>query len=373
MGRNHWDSGVILPSRAPTAQSPSHHLGQRWSPDHLRLHRHLLHHPGLLPQGATLLLAVSGGQDSMAMLALLLDLQRLHHWSLQLWHGDHRWRPDSTSQAAELERWITALGLTLHIDTWQPPARLQSEVAARQWRYGQLEARARSLGSSHVVTAHTASDRAETLLLHLARGSHRRGLASLRSQRPLACADDANTSPLVLARPLLPFSRADTGRLCAQLELPVWQDASNFDLRYSRNRIRAEVVPVLEELHPGAAQRISSQAERLADEVECRDELVDLTLQALASSGSSCEAGQIAPVLRRRELVFLASANQRQLLHRWLERLTGQALPARQLEELLLRLQIGRAPGKAALRAGWQLQWDRCTLWLNHSPAPPPQ
>ena len=76
--------------------------GPRWSPDHLRLHRHLRRHPELLPEGATLLLAVSGGQDSMAMLALLLDLQRLHQWHLQLWHGDHRWRPESGRQAAEL-------------------------------------------------------------------------------------------------------------------------------------------------------------------------------------------------------------------------------------------------------------------------------
>jgi len=342
---------VILPS------------GPRWSPDHLRLHRQLRRHPELLPAGATLLLAVSGGQDSMAMLALLHDLQRLHHWRLLLWHGDHRWRPESSRQAAELAAWTAAQGLTLHIDRWeQPPAAPNataqpSEDAARAWRYGQLEARARQLGASHVVTAHTASDRAETLLLHLARGSHRRGLASLRRLRPLA----DGPSPLLLARPLLTFSRSDTGRLCAQLDLPVWHDPSNNDRRYSRNRIRAEVLPVLEALHPGAAARISAQAERLVDEVDSGSELVDLALQALGSTS----APQATPALQRRLLVALTPANQRQLLHRWLEHHTGQVLAARPLEDLRQRLQSDQAPGSAQLGAGWQLRWDRPTLWLD--------
>ena len=357
---------MILPSRGPTAQAPTHQPVPRWGPDHLRLHRHLLRHPELLPAGATLLLALSGGQDSMALLALLHDLGRLHHWSLQLWHGDHRWRPDSSNQAAELERWTAGLGLSLHIDTWEPAATRndlnpRSEAGARQWRYGQLEARARALGASHVVTAHTASDRAETLLLHLARGSHRRGLASLRRLRCLSPGAQ-DTAPILLSRPLLTFSRADTTRLCSELELPVWIDPSNSNRRFSRNRIRAEVLPVLEELHPGACQRISAQAERLVDEVECRDALVDLALQALGASGREL-------ALRRPELVQQAPATQRQLLHRWLERVTGQVLEARQLEELLPRLQAGQPPGTTALRAGWQLHWERCTLWLHPTPA----
>jgi len=361
---------VILPSRGPTAQAPTHQPGQRWGPDHLRLHRHLLRHPELLPAGATLLLALSGGQDSMALLALLHDLGRLHHWSLQLWHGDHRWRPDSSHQAAELERWTAALGLELHIDTWEPAATRsdpnpRSEAGARQWRYGQLEARARTLGASHVVTAHTASDRAETLLLHLARGSHRRGLASLRRQRPLSPGAE-DTAPILLSRPLLTFSRADTARLCSELELPVWIDPSNSDRRFSRNRIRAEALPVLEELHPGAAQRISALAERLVEEVNDRDALVDLALQALDAGGPN-------QALQRPELVRQAPATQRQLLHRWLERFSGQTLTARQLEDLLPRLQAGQPPGTTALRTGWQLRWDRCTLWLNAPPSPPAQ
>ena len=153
------------------------------------------------------------------------------------------------------------------------------------------------------------------------------------------------------------------------MNLPVWHDPSNTDRRYSRNRIRAEVVPVLEELHPGAAQRISSQAERLVEEVNSRDELVNLALQTLRTVSSH----DATPGLQRQELGDLAVANQRQLLHQWLEQSTRLALPARQLEELLRRLQPGHPPGQADLGAGWQLRWDRCTVWLHHPAAHLPQ
>ena len=302
----------------------------------------------------------------MALLALLRDLQRLHHWPLHLWHGDHRWRPESGQVAAELAGWCSDQGLKLHVSAWLRPLAATSEADARHWRYGQLAEQARSLGVGHVVTAHTASDRAETLLLHLARGSHRRGLASLRSLRPLST---DISEPIALARPLLPFSRADTARLCQQLKLPLWQDPSNTDRRYSRNRIRSEVVPVLEELHPGAAQRISALAERLVEEVESSNELVNLALQTLKTVASH----GAAPGLQRQELGGLAVANQRQLLHHWLEQGTSLSLPARQLEELLRRLQPGHPPGQADLGAGWQLRWDRCTLWLHPPAAQLPQ
>ena len=103
--------------------------------------------------------------------------------------------------------------------------------------------------------------------------------------------------------------------------------------------------------------------------MESSDELVNLALQTLKTVGSH----DAAPGLLRQELGGLAVANQRQLLHHWLEQGTRLALPARQLEELLRRLQPGHPPGQADLGAGWQLRWDRCTLWLHHPAAHLPQ
>lgn len=337
------------------SDSPTQHLAQRWSRHHLRLHRWLLQRPELLPDGASLLVAVSGGQDSMALVGLLQDLQRLHHWRLQLWHGDHQLRVNASEQAGELARWAAQQGLPLQIGIWQEPQ--PAEAAARTWRYAALAAAADHCGASHVVTGHTASDRAETLLLQLARGSHRRGLASLRPQRPL-------TAELTLVRPLLLFSRRETGQIHAQLGLPLWPDASNEEPRYSRNRLRQEVLPVLEQLHPGASRRISGVAERLAQEEESQQELMGLALAGLLA-----ETPAPALALRRRALVALAPANQRRLLQHWLGRQGLNNLPAQQIDVLLGRMASGRGPGSSDLREGLRLQWDRQHLWLHQANA----
>ena len=104
-----------------------------WSRFHLRLHRLLLRRPQLLPQHATLLLAVSGGQDSMALVGLLRDLQRLHHWRLLLWHGDHGWRPESAQQASALRLQLTLGSLFLMFTGCElllPESGLPAAVAA---------------------------------------------------------------------------------------------------------------------------------------------------------------------------------------------------------------------------------------------------
>ena len=155
-----------------------------WTSWHHHLHGRLSRQPALLPDGTKLLLALSGGQDSMALLALLQGLQPKHRWTLRLWHGDHGWHPGSTAIANELQQWCTTQGLDLQVE--QAPQDLaRTEAAARRWRYDALEQRARSIGAD-VVTGHTASDRAETLLLQIARGSDLAGLTALRPVRPLS-------------------------------------------------------------------------------------------------------------------------------------------------------------------------------------------
>ncbi|MEB3331616.1 MAG: tRNA lysidine(34) synthetase TilS [Synechococcaceae cyanobacterium] len=333
-----------------------------WSPHHLRLHRQLLADPLLLPRGEGLLLAVSGGQDSIALTALLQDLRRLHGWRLWLWHGDHRWRAESDRQASELAAWAETRQLPLSIDTWQQP--IAAEAAAREWRYRCLAAAALRLGASHVVTGHTASDRAETALLNLARGSHRRGLASLGARRPLGRSD------LLLVRPMLVFTRDETAAICRALELPVWQDPSNADPRFSRNRIRREVMPVLQALHPGAERRISALAERLAAEEQGQSELLELALLPLRRPAPNRSAAPAGGGLDRRGLLRLQRANQGLLLQHWLRQATQRPLSARQLEALLARLPSLTGSCRQQLAGGWQLRWRHSTLWVQHDTSP---
>ncbi|NDD69844.1 MAG: tRNA lysidine(34) synthetase TilS, partial [Synechococcaceae bacterium WB9_4xC_028] len=163
-----------------------------WTPWHDRLHCRLLAQPAMLPRGSRLLLALSGGQDSMALLALLRGLQPLHHWQLHLWHGDHSWHAGSSQIAQELQTWCSAQGLDLAVGRAALENPERSEAAARAWRYGALAAEAERLSGLYphppcriVISAHTASDRAETLLLQLARGSDLAGLGSQRHSRRL--------------------------------------------------------------------------------------------------------------------------------------------------------------------------------------------
>ncbi|MEB3335669.1 MAG: tRNA lysidine(34) synthetase TilS [Cyanobacteriota bacterium] len=332
---------MILPSDAA-------HPPRRWGPDQDKLHRHLLRHPSLLPQGAQLLVAVSGGQDSMALTGLLIDLRPLHGWDLNLWHGEHGWRPEAAAQSQALATWAAGRGLPLQREEARPIP--ETEAAARRWRYGCLRRQALALGCRHVLTGHTGSDRAETLLLHLARGCHRRGLASLRASRPLA-------DGLRLVRPLLPFSREDTARFCAEQGLPVWIDASNEDRRFSRNRLRAEVFPVLEELHPGATTRMAAMAERLAQEEEQAEELVAMAVDSLTAPAKS-ELGEGENGLVRPNLLALQPANQGRVLQSWLRRHWGANLAATDMELLLSRMRVRHQSGRQDLAHGWHLRWD---------------
>jgi tRNA(Ile)-lysidine synthase len=292
----------------------------------------------------------------MALVGLLLALQPQHGWRLLLWHGDHRWRADSTAQAQGLQAWARSRELPLLLDSWErSPEQRPSEASARSWRYGRLVQRARQLACRRVVTGHTASDRAETLLLHLARGSHRRGLASLGRSRLLA-------PGVELVRPLLGFCRSDTGRICSDLDLPLWLDSSNQESHFSRNRVRQQVMPVLESLHPGAARRMARSAQQLAEAELAQEELLRLALKDLEIQPP---AGGLEPALDRRKLEPLQRANQGQLIQAWLERVGGRRCAGRILDGVLDRLEERGSAGRVDLGDGWRLHWRPPTLWLS--------
>ena len=310
-----------------------------WTSWHHQLHIRLRQKLQLLPAGARLLLAISGGQDSMALLGLLLELQHQHRWTLQLWHGDHGWHASSTTVATELQEWCSRQDLKLELQ--RAPAELaRTEAAARRWRYDTLEQLARSSGAD-VVTGHTASDRAETMLLQVARGSDLAGLTTLRPVRPLS-ADGPQ-----LRRPLLGFSRADTAAICRDLTLPVWEDPSNQSASFARNRIRHEVLPVLEALHPGCSRRMAEQAERLSQLQDTQTELSALVLEQLQNGDG----------LNRRQIGTLSSATRRQLLAQWLQIQGVPAIDAAQLDQLSTKLATGAPGGSSHLPGGWQLHW----------------
>ena len=286
-----------------------------WSPLHAQLHQTLRSHrvpresslhpmpTGLLPQQARLLVAVSGGQDSQCLLRLLVDLQTQWQWQLHTIHGNHRWREDADANAHFVAQWAAELGLS-HTEkvTTQP---LASEAAARTWRYQMLAETAIALDCTHVVTGHTASDRAETLLFNLVRGSGLDGLQALTWWRSLT----PETPHIALVRPLLEITREQTGKFCQDFHLPIWEDETNRDRTFRRNRLRLDVLPTLRtHFNPQVDATLAQTAEILSAEVTY--------LQAAANRVyAQCVVGE---QVQRRSLRTEPLALQRRVIRQWL-------------------------------------------------------
>ena len=230
-----------------------------WTPLHTKLHK-TLRKRSLLPARSRVLVAVSGGQDSLCLGKLLLDLSQKWHWQLAIAHCDHQWSTD---------RGIAAR-VTQVAQSWQLPFYLKSaddelaetEAAARKWRYRALIEVAESEGFDYIVTGHTKSDRAETLLYNLIRGAGADGLAALTWKRPL-------TPNIDLVRPILSVYRYETLEFCQQFALPVWFDVVNESDRYARNRIRQELIPYLQDrFNPQVENSLAQTAEILRSDIE---------------------------------------------------------------------------------------------------------
>ncbi len=274
-----------------------------WTPLHDRLHRTLKERT-LLKKGDRALVAVSGGQDSLCLIKLFLDLQPKWNWHLAIVHCDHRWRSDSQQNAA----FVASLA-----HTWQVPFYLEtasqvpvSEAEARQWRYECFTKIAQMDGFNTIVTGHTASDRAETLLYNLMRGSGADGLQALSWNRLLA-------PTLSLVRPLLDVTRVETAQFCQDSDLQIWEDTTNQDLTYARNRIRQELIPYLQaHFNPQVEQTLAQTAELLVAEVEY--------LEAIASKLREKAMGADGLALNRSLLHSVPLAIQRRVVRQFLQK-----------------------------------------------------
>jgi tRNA(Ile)-lysidine synthase len=230
-----------------------------WTPLHAKIHR-TIKSRNLFKQNERLLVAVSGGQDSLCLIKLLLDLQPKWCWHLSIAHCDHRWRDDSQANANHVENLAKNWGLDFYLEIAQKL--VKTEAAARDWRYQALNSIAQQYNYKYIITGHTASDRAETLIYNLMRGTGADGLQALTWQRPLS-------EKITLVRPLLEITRKETGQFCRDFQLPIWEDSTNQDLKYARNRIRRELIPYLQaNFNPKIESALAQTAELLQADVE---------------------------------------------------------------------------------------------------------
>ncbi len=318
-----------------------------WTPLHACLQQ-TLRQRWLLPEGARILVAVSGGQDSLCLLALLRDLQPKWLWHLAVGHCDHRWETDAgiADRVAAIARdWQLPFYASVAAEPVPP-----NEAAARHWRYQALGDLAAAAECARVAVAHTRTDRAETLLYNLIRGSGTDGLPALGWQRELA----ADTC---LVRPLLEVTRQQTAAFCQQRQLPVWEDAANADLRFARNRLRAEVFPYLKEnFNPNVETAIAQAAEILqADRDYLQEVSADLAARAICPLPPEERQFQGSQI-DRRLLGRAPLALQRRVLRRFLQQYGNRAPTFAQIEQLVGLLSApnrSRTSSLAALGGAW--------------------
>lgn len=230
-----------------------------WTTLHAALHRTIRARNLLVPQ-QHLLIAVSGGQDSLCLLKLLLDLQSKWQWRLGVAHCNHCWRQDSTANANHVEKLVNNYSIPFYLETAEKC--VNTEATARDWRYQILTKIALQNNYTCIITGHTASDRAETLLYNLMRGTGADGLQALTWRRQLA-------DNLQLVRPLLEVTRSQTAQFCQDFDLKIWEDSTNNDLKYARNRIRKELLPYLHQnFNPQVESNLAQTAELLQADVE---------------------------------------------------------------------------------------------------------
>ena len=223
-------------------------------PTLITLVRAALREHSLAPRGCTVLVAVSGGADSMALLHVLAGLRRRLAFGLFAHGVDHGLRPES---AAELD---LANGFARSQDV--PFARTRVivdpggnvQARARTQRWNALRQAAARVGADRIATGHHADDRAETLLMRILRGTGPRGLAVLPPQ------DGDRVRPMLQAR------RSDIDAHVARHRIPYSTDPSNHSPRFLRSRVRHELLPVLERLNPRAVEHLCALAAELCAE-----------------------------------------------------------------------------------------------------------
>lgn len=255
-----------------------------------------------LDPGATVLVACSGGADSLALTAA--GVHEGHRAGLRVVGAtvDHGLQSGSAAHAAQVVDQMAGLGVdeTMGARVRVEDAGLGPEAAARRARYAVLEQMGTHVGAAAVLLGHTRDDQAETVLLGLARGSGGRSLAGMRR------AFDR------YRRPLLDVSRADTVTACQVEGIRFWEDPHNRDPAYTRARVRHAVLPTLEEhLGPGIAATLARTADQLRLDMDLLDDLAEAAHSRLARPDGTLPVDGLAaepPAVRRRVLRLAALA-----------------------------------------------------------------
>lgn len=315
----------------------------------------------LIPKKQTLVVAVSGGPDSVCLLHILIKLRKELDIELHVAHLNHQLRgADSEADT----RYVADLAHRLEVPATIEPRDIKAyqaqhhsslEEAAREVRYSFLADVARAVGAEWVAVGHTMDDHVETILMHLIRGSGTRGLRGLL---PISRWQSAGAS-LTVIRPLLEMSREDTAAYCQQHQLDPRTDTSNLSPEPLRNRVRHQLLPQLLSYNPKVIEALLRTAGIAADDLA----LIDREVARLWGKVAWKERDSV--VFNKKGFIDLPSALKRHLLRASIEALLGNLkdIEAGHIEEVMDALEKP-AGKKIGLPDGlnFTIEYDRYVL-----------
>ena len=280
-----------------------------------------------------LVLGVSGGPDSSALLYSLHRLSEAHLLHIHVAHLNHNFRQEADDDARFVANMCRELGLPATVEKrdpigYQRQRRITSfEQAARELRYSFLGEVGLSVGAAAVVVGHTADDLAETVLQHIIRGSGLHGLKGMTEDSPWPWAGDSHK--LRLFRPLLSSTEADAIAYCRELGKDFREDPANYLPRFTRNRIRHNLLPLLaDEYNPRVADSLVRLARTAALNLDFLEGQADRAWADVFDVQEGMQSGALR--LRRSVLASLHPALQRLVLRRGYVLLRGDS---RRLQE----------------------------------------
>jgi tRNA(Ile)-lysidine synthase len=303
------------------------------------------------------IVAVSGGPDSLSLLHLLAQTE----YALVVAHYDHGLRPDSQDDLRFVKQIARLMDLPFHgetgdVRTHADQQSLSIEAAARDLRYEFLFNLAADIDAQAVATGHTADDQVETLLINLLRGT---GLTGLRGM-PYRSLPNQWSESIPLLRPLISYTKQELLDYCDEVGLQPISDPSNSDLALTRNRIRHDLLPTLEQFSPGLSKRLLQSAELLSEDYKLVEALTSL---AWEKSLNQAEPDYLS--LDRQKFLNQPRALRRMLLRRAYQTLRpgDRNLDFAAVERLLQSLTTN-TPGQQDWLSGLYFMLEDNSIWL---------
>jgi tRNA(Ile)-lysidine synthase len=288
-----------------------------------------VHDDRLVDPGRPLIVLLSGGRDSTCLLDLMVAVSGAEN--VHALHVNYGLRDTADRDQRRCEQLCRELAVTLVVSQPSVPPAGNVQAWARQQRFTFATELAGRLGGAQIATGYTATDQLETVLYRIISSPSRRAVLGARPRHG------------EIIRPLLGFTREQTGGYCSERGLHWVDDETNATGKYVRNRIRNELVPLLADLHPGAADNVLALAATLRDEQRVLDELVDHELGI--TSPAMGEAGAQPLQIELARLRAMPPGLARLVLQRMADAVNGEPSPGitRRLADVLALPDAGTA------------------------------